>query len=244
MLADKWFDVLNDALAQIRRTQMAAIDKAAEMIVDSVTNGGALHLYDTGHMLEREMVNRAGGLFLLKPFTFSLTMNNPSRPRPGGTRPTPDEVAGFVRYALAASNVRSGDVLVIGSVSGRAMIPIELAIQARERGVKVITLTSVPYSKVAKGEHPSGKKLFEVGDLVIDYATAIGDAAVEVPGLDVNALPTSGIVAATIMWAVTAQVIEKLLAKGLKPHVYKSVNLPDGPELNAKWQKEYDELGY
>jgi len=244
MLADKWFDTLGEALSRLRETQLTAIDRAAEMVVESVTSGGALHLYDTGHMLEREAVHRAGGLYMVTPFTFSLNLNDPARPRPGGTAPSPEEVAGFVRYALSSSSLRPGDVLIIGSVSGRAMIPIELALQARARGIKVVALTSIPYSKVAECQHPGGRRLYEVADLAIDYGTAIGDAAVEVPGLGVRACPTSGIVAAAIIWALTAQVIERLLARGLTPHVFKSVNLPDGPEFNARARKEYEQTGY
>jgi uncharacterized phosphosugar-binding protein len=195
-------------------------------------------------MLEREAVHRAGGLLMMTPLSFSLALNNPARARPGGAGPSPDEVAGLVRYALAASKVRPGDVLLVGSVSGRAILPIELALQARGRGVKVVALTSIPYSKVAECQHPGGRRLYEVADLAIDYGTAIGDAAVEVPGLEVRVCPTSGIVAAAIVWALTAQVVERLMARGLKPHVYKSVNLPDGPEFNARARKEYEQTGY
>ena len=244
MLAERFFDVLSETLGELRRTQLGAIDQAAAMIVESVVDGGALHLFDTGHMLEREAVHRAGGLAMVTPFTFSLHLNNPTRTRPGGMGPSPDDVAGFVRYALAASDVRARDVLIVGSVSGRAVVPIELALQARSLGVKVVALTSVGYSKAAVCLHPSGQRLYEVADLVVDYGGVVGDAALEVPGLEVRVCPTSGIVAAAVMWALTAQIVERLLARGLKPHVFKSVNLPDGPEFNAQARREFERLGY
>jgi uncharacterized phosphosugar-binding protein len=244
MLAERYFDVLSDTLRQLRETQLATIDRAAELVVESVTNGGVLHLFDTGHMLEREAVHRAGGLVMVTPFHFTLELDNPARPRSGDTGATGEDVVGLIRYTLASSRIRTGDVLLIGSVSGRAAIPIELAIQARAMGVRVIALTSIAYSKVAEVQHSSGKRLYEVADLAIDYVGPLGDAALDVEGLETGVCPTSGIVAATINWALTAQVVERLLAKGLTPHVFRSVNLPDGPAFNDRQRKEYERLGY
>ncbi len=244
MLAERYFEALAATLQTLRETQLGSIDRAAELIVESVTNGGALHLYDTGHMLEREAVHRAGGLVMVTPFHFTLDLTNPARPRPGAAGPSAADTVGLVRYALAASRIRSGDVLLIGSVSGRAAIPIELALQARAMGVKVIALTSIAYSKVAEVQHPGGKRLYEVADLAIDYVGSIGDAALEVDGVETSICPTSGIVAAAIIWALTAQIVERLLAKGLSPHVFRSVNLPDGPAFNDRQRQEYERLGY
>lgn len=66
----------------------------------------------------------------------------------------------------------------------------------------------------------------------------------EVEGLDVKACPASGIAAASIMWAVVAGMIENLLAKGISPTVYKSVNAPGGPEDVQARQQRYKEQGY
>lgn len=244
MLAERYFDALTATLQTLRETQLGAIDRAAEMVVASVTNGGVLHLFDTGHMLEREAVHRAGGLVMVTPFHFTLDLANPARARAGDSGPSAEDVGGLVRYALAGSRIVAGDVLLIGSVSGRATIPIELAIQARAMGVKVVALTSIAYSKLAEVQHPGGKRLYEVADLAIDYVGPVGDAALEVEGVDTGICPTSGIVAATIIWALTAQIVERLLAKGLTPHAFRSVNLPDGPAFNDRQRKEYERLGY
>ncbi len=244
MLAERYFDALADTLRSLRETQLGVIDRAAEMVVESVTNGGVLHLFDTGHMLEREAVHRAGGLVMVTPFHFVLDLANPARPRQGDAGPTAEDAVGLVRYALSASRVRPGDVLLIGSVSGRAAIPIELGYQARAMGVKVVALTSIAYSKLAEVQHPGGRRLYEVADLAIDYVGPIGDAALEVEGVETGICPTSGIVAATIIWALTAQIVERLLARGLTPHAFRSVNLPDGPVFNDRQRKEYERLGY
>ena len=243
-LADKFFEALGQELQELRQTQMGAIDQAADAIVESVAKGGILHIHDTGHMLITEAIGRACGLMMVAPFSFSLNLNDPARKRPGKSAPSYEDVAGYVRYALASSTIQSGDVLIIGSVSGRATQPIELALQAKAMGVKVIGMTSVAHSSNAICEHPGGKRLFEVADLVIDYRGPVGDAAVEVQGLDVKICPTSGLVAATVNWALTAQVVEKMMARGMTPSVWKSINVPDGAECNARVRKQFEEQGY
>ena len=244
MLAERYFEALFATLRTLRESQLESIDQAAAMVVESVTKGGVIHLFDTGHMLEREAVHRAGGLVMVTPFHFALDLSNPARPRPGDAGASADDVVGLVRCALAASRVRSGDVLLIGSVSGRAAVPIELALQARAMGVKVVALTSTEYSRLAEVQHYGGKRLYEVADLALDYVGPIGDAALEVEGVETGVCPTSGIIAATIIWALTAQIVERLLSRGLTPHVFRSVNLPDGPAFNDRQRREYERLGY
>lgn len=245
MLANRFFELLRPLIDEIERTQLDAIDRAAEMIVASVTNGGCVHLYDTGHVLEREAVGRAGGLFMITPLSLQANVNNPARPRPGpAPSPSEAEIAGWVSYALTTSKVRAGDVLIVGSVSGRRPLPMEVAIQARRRGAKVIALTSLTYSNAAPVEHSSGKRLHDVADLVIDNVGVVGDALVEVPELEQRICPGSGITAAVIIWALTAQVVERLMARGLKPSVWTSVNLPSAADVNNRMRREYEAKGY
>ncbi len=245
MLAQKYFELIRPLIDEVERTQLGAIDQAAEMIVESVTRGGVLHLYDTGHVLEREAVGRAGGLFMVTPLSFQANVNNPARQREGkAPRPTEAEVAGWVSYALTQSKLRPGDILVVGSVSGRRPIVMEVALQAKQRGAKVIALTSLTYSNAAPIEHSSGKRLHDVADLVIDHACVVGDALVEVPGLEQRICPGSGVTAAIIWWALVAQIVERLMARGLKPSVWTSINLPNAADINEKTRQEYEAKGY
>jgi uncharacterized phosphosugar-binding protein len=132
-----------------------------------------------------------------------------------------------------------GDVLTIGSVSGRNASSIDLALAARQHGIKTIAVTSVAYSSNVTSTHPSGKRLFEAVDLAIDNCGVHGDAALEIPGLDAPFGPTSGIGAALVCWCISAEVVEGLLKLGRKPHVFKSVNLDGGAEFNQKADEEF-----
>jgi len=246
MLAQDYLNVLRRVLDRIETAQLAKIDQAAEWVAESAAKGGAWHLHDTGHLVSQELVHRAGGLFLVNPLTYSFGVNNPVRPR--DTRKPKesvrgDRVVGIGERIVESSNMIEGDVLTIGSVSGRNASSIDLALAAREHGIKVIAVTSLEYSSSVTSTHPSGKRLFEAADLAIDNCAVRGDAALEVEGLDAPFGPTSGIGAATACWCICAQVVEKLLAAGHKPTVYKSANLDGGMEFNRQAEEEFRKRG-
>ena len=92
--------------------------------------------------------------------------------------------------------------------------------------------------------HPSGKRLYEVVDLALDNHAPYGDAMLEVEGLDYDICPASGMGAATIMWAIMAGLVEEMLARGLKPSIYPSVNRPDGWDVLNQVYAEALQKGY
>lgn len=242
-LVSRYFDALEDLIRRVREDEAEKISTVARICADSIARGGVVHIHDTGHMLNSELVHRAGGLALVTPFSFALNVNNPNAYREK-EQCSVDVTSETVALALKRSNIRPGDVLFVGSVSGKSKGVVELAVQSRQMGVTVIAVTSLSYSSQLESEHPSGKRLFEVADIVIDNHAPYGDAMLEVEGLDVKACPASGIAAASIMWAVTAGIIEELLKRGITPTVYRSVNAPGGPEDVKSRQQRYRELGY
>lgn len=241
-MMDTYFAAVDQLLQRIKTTQAGNIQKAADLMAESVAHGGAIHIHDTGHIINAELISRAGGLMLMKQLQYSFTINNPVRNRDRKGIDTSQE--GLARYVLNASNVLPGDVLVIGSVSGKSQAVVDLALAAKDMGVKLVVVTSVTYSSQVKSDHSSGKRLFELGDVVLDNCAPTGDAMLEMEGLEVKACPASGIAATVIMWAVTSEVIERLIAQGITPSVYKSANYPGGPEYNLKLEERYKEKGY
>lgn len=119
-----------------------------------------------------------------------------------------------------------------------------IAIKANEMGCATIALTSVEYSSHLTSKHPSGKRLFEACTYCIDNCTNYGDTLVDVPALGQGICPASGISASYLMWALQSTVVEKLLAKGLKPSVYISNHMPNAPKINGEALERYNEFGY
>lgn len=243
MIKQEFFNQLQSLVQTIETKQGAVIDEAAKMISDAIAVGKAIHIYDTGHMLDSELIGRAGGLMVFKPLRVHFDIQNDVRSRVEDKNKDRN-MEGLMQFALKKSNVQPGDVLIVGSVSGKGVLPVDIALHAKEMGLQIIAMTSVSYSSILKSEHSSGKRLFEVADLCLDNCAPALDAMIDVPELGLSVCPASGLSAATIMWAVTAQVIENLLALGIKPTVYKSINFPGSAEYNEAELKRYAETGF
>jgi uncharacterized phosphosugar-binding protein len=244
MLGKQYVDIMRGQLDKIE-AQLDHIGEVADAIADRLAAGGALHIHDTGHLLNQELVNRAGGLMAMTPLQYSFSVHNPVSAKHGGRKAASDldsrlAVTGAV---LDASQVRPEDVLLIGSVSGRAAHVVDLALRARERGTLVVALTSLTYSSSVTSKHPSGKRLFEAAEMVIDNGAIEGDACLEIEGLPVKAVPTSGVGAALNAWTLVAETLERLLARGVTPTVYASANLDWGMEFNDQAKRGFDEKG-
>lgn len=237
---------IRSLLDKIQTTQADSIAKAADMVVDAVSHGGAVHVMDTGHMLMHELFGRTGGLMMLRPVNINMDVQNPGPARAGKVKPKVylDQVPGLPQFVLDRSDIFAGDVLIIGSVSGRNTLPVGLALLARAKGIRVIALTSVAYSATLQGEHPSGKRLFEVADVVLDNCGVLGDAALDIDGIDAKVGPTSGIAAAAIMWALEMEIMERMAQRGMKPSVWLSNHMPGAGEFNRRAREECDRRGY
>lgn len=246
MLQSTYLAEVRSLLDRLEESQSSKVDMVAEVVAEAVATGHGFFVSPLGHGNEGDLLNRAGGLMLLRPFNFSFNVNSGvaevlrSRPAPPGF----DADLEAARVAVRQSPMREGDCLIVGSVSGRTPRPVSTAIAAREIGVKVIAITSMEYTKQTEPAHLSGKLLYEVADYVLDNCVPAGDACLEVPGLAVKAFPLSGLGTITVAWMLCAQVIEKLIARGLPPHVYMSANRPEGPEFNKAGEAEFNRLGY
>jgi uncharacterized phosphosugar-binding protein len=243
--ADRFFDLARAHLERLRRDGAAAIARAGALTADRVVAGGRLHHFDTGHTA-REPVRRAGGLVGLHGIEADWTLSHPlppGRAAKGLRQSYVYDVEPLGRAVAERSHLAAGDVLWLVSNSGKEPFPVELALSAKRLGVAVVAVTSVPFSRAVPAAHSSGKRLFEVADVVVDTAGPVGDAAVEVAGLDAPICPLSGLLNVAAVWALEAATVDALLARGVTPAVYASVNLPDGFARNDEAERRYRERG-
>jgi len=245
MIIPRYSQAARDVIAFLETRQGANIAAAADLVVDALQHGGTVSCSEIGHGIQGDFLGRAGGLFAVQPFTYSITVNNPMPECRRKAHPaSPDEDLQRVRTAVARSSLRAGDVMLVASVSGRNRAPIELALACRERGVRVIVFTSMTYTANVVSLHPTGKRLYEVGDVVIDCGAPYGDAGVDVPGYDVKLIPLSGLGMLVAGWMVWGTVMEKMAAAGTPASVYLSHNRDGGPAFNEKNRARYHEKGY
>lgn len=244
-LADRWLALATEGLAALRREAGAELASAAALTADRVAAGGRLHHFDTGHTA-RELVRRAGGLVGLHAIEvrFDLAHAVPAGREPLGLASAyvyDNEALG--RAVAERASLAPGDVLWLTSNSGKEPFPVALALGAQARGCAVVAVTSVAFSRSVPARHSSGRRLFEVADRVIDTRGPVGDAALPVEGLGAPIGPLSGLLNVAAGWALVAATVEALLARGIAPSVYRSVNLPDGFAFNEEAERRCRERG-
>lgn len=223
-----------DALAQ----QQASLDKAASLMLESVTHGRNLFVFGASHagILAEEMSYRAGGLAIVNPlFSAALMLNV----RPLTLTSAVENVEGLGRVLVEGSPLQRGDTLLIHSVSGRNAITIDVALAARERGVNVVAITSLATAEQVTSRHSSGQLLASLADITLDNHCDYGDAAVSLPGMAQKVAPLSTIMGAAIANSLVLRLCEMMLERGLEPPVLASANIDGNQQINkdimASW---------
>jgi uncharacterized phosphosugar-binding protein len=224
-------------ITAITRSQAASLERAAQAIFASLSKNGVFHVFGSGHShaLAEEAYHRAGGLVPVNAIQeVFLTPLTP--PEVSGQL---ERVSGLAKKILDGHDLRPGEVLMVISNSGINAVPVEVALEAKARGLTVITLTSLNHSQSVPARHPNGKRLFEIADIVLDNCGEAGDAAVEYEGLKGRVAPTSLLAGAYIINSLVCRVVELFLAKGLTPPIYFSANVPGGDEHNQALKGKY-----
>jgi len=230
-------DIVVDLIDRIVTEENRNLEKAAELIADAFIKDGFLYVFGTGHsmIVALEMFYRAGGLVRVYPL-FDISLS----PLGGALRSTSlERIQGYAKAILDSVPIKPNSVMIIVSASGKNTVPIEMALEARKRGLKVIAITSVSYSRSVAPSNPWGKKLFDLADVVIDSKVPRGDAVYKVEGFEQAVAPVSTILNSFIVQAIVARVVEKLIDKGIEPEVWMSVNVPGGMERNEELLRKY-----
>ncbi|MGI6172367.1 MAG: sugar isomerase domain-containing protein [Christensenellales bacterium] len=242
-LYERYWEAIDALFQKVRDTQRENIVAAGKMIADSVEQGGCIHLSKICHMIEYDLIYRGGGPIFYKHFDYKLDVDNTARKRDRSDLDT--NMEGLGAYALKASNVRPGDVLVVGSVSGRTANVVDLAYEAKKMGVKVIAMSSMEYARAVEPVHSSGKKLYEIVDLTLDNCAPAAEAMMDVEGIEAKFAAASGIASDYILWSVTSVAVEELLRRGKTPGILKSANFPGGNDYNKSVvEPNYEKYGY
>lgn len=236
----EYLDNLSRVLDEIREKQLDSIGKAAEAFAVALENGRNIFLFGTGHshMLAEELFYRAGGLVKIQPVFEEDLMLHIS-----ASKSTEFErLEGYADKLFSDYSMKEKDVIVIISNSGRNGVCVDMAQLAKENGLTVIALTNLNHSKSMSSRHPSGKKLYEFADIVLDNMGCVGDASVYFPEINRNAAPTSTSAGAAMLNAVVAGCIEKMLEDGFEPEVFSSSNVDGGDTVNEAYLNKYRDI--
>ena len=235
----KYLNTTIELLLRIRDEEQDALEQAAKTMADAVEQGHCLFAFGCTHssLPIQDLVYRAGGFMLVNPIygpgIAALDI------KPTTISSAMEQMQGYAKVILDNSPAKAGDVLILVSVSGRNAVPVELAQLARERGLKVIGVTSKEYSQAVSSRHPSGKKMHDFADIILDNKAPKGDAVLEDKGMMQRFNPVSGVTSTAILQALVAATIEELLQRGFTPPVFLAANVDGGAEYNAGLIKQY-----
>jgi len=219
------------------------IEEAARIITQSLRRNGVLHMFGSGHshLPPEEAFYRSGGLAAVSPLL------DPSLMFHEGTEKciALEKWDGYAtRFVLPKYDLRSEDVMMVFSASGRNNAPIEIALAAHEKGLYTMGVTSRRYSASVPSLHPSGKHLADVVDLVLDHDVPPGDTLVSIEAMP--ELGTTGgastALAIILVHAIMASVIEHFANAGEVPPIIRCPNVgvvQEALQANARTLAQY-----
>ena len=240
MPADQWFAKTEEIHRRIRETQMPNIKAAAGAIADSIQAGRMVHLFGTGHatLPVMECYPRIGGFVGYHPMTehclsyFTNVVGDSGVPQFLFL----ERLEGFAREILKNYRLDPRDTMMLFSQSGINGVVVDMALEAKERGLTLVALTSLEHTQAVPARHSSGKRLCEIADIVVDTCVPAGDAMIDIPGLKEKVGP--GFV--TAVNAINCEVAQLLTERGQPPLVNISHNFvpPDEAEthMDRVWQ--------
>ena len=230
-------------LNEIADSQSEMIGQAAALMAEAIISDRLIHVYGAGghtSLIMGEMFFRVGGLANINPLLEpGLTAFSPARKFIQFER-CPEIGRIVIRYF----DLKEGDVLLLFHTIGINASCIDAALEAKERGVKLIGIASGSWQDDTPADsiirHESKKNLKDIADIWIDDRNTVADAAVYLPELDTPVGPLSGIGTIAIARMLEIEAIKHCLAVGHKPPVWQNANTPEGERANESLMSHYE----
>ncbi len=235
MSAEEYFSRITNILAQIRSTQKEKIAAAGEAFAVSIASGGRVYLFGSGHSVipVLDVFPRYGSFVGFQPI-YDPRLMWFNVVGPGGARELLwlERQEGYARVILASYDLEPRDSMLVFSHGGLNAVPVEMAMEAKARGLRVVSVSSHQNHRQARATHSTGKKLPDVSDIAIDNCVPPEDALVSVKGLPERLAAGSTVAAVAIAMALVAETGARLAAAGHRPLTFVSPNAGLPPEHN------------
>lgn len=219
-------------IESLQEEQLGSIREAGRLVAEVLRADRLVHVFGTGHshMLAEEGLYRAGGLAPVNAILESGLMLHEG----AAVSTRLEKLAGYSPIVADKYGFEEGDLLVVVSNSGVNAAPVEIALVAKEAGLKVLAISSVAYSKSVEPKPGVPARLYEIADLTLDNLGEPGDAIVEVDGTGLKVGPTSTVIGAALLNAVFVEATCAIASEGMEPPVYRSSNMTGAPEHNRR----------
>lgn len=239
LTAAEFVAVAHAGIDRLMATQLANIEAAADIFARVVRADGVIHAFGTGHSeaAAMEICGRAGGLVntnkvAMRDLVFVGGVD------PAGADPMLERDPASGRNLFEITPTRPADAFVVISNSGGNGSVVEFTQAVRDAGLPVIAITSLAHTTGITSRHPSGKRLFELADVVIDNGAPYGDAVLDLPAGG-KAAGISSVTSAVIAQLILIETLNRSLAAGEDPPVYLSANIPGADDHNSVLEDRY-----
>lgn len=228
-------------MERIYQTQADVIRQTGTLFADCLEHDGVIQAYGTGHSraFAMELAGRAGGLVPVNRMDLEDLALRANWPLTRVRSPEIERDSEAGQALLTCYRIEPQDVFIIASNSGVNAAIVEVALHAKQHGHALVAVTSLAHSQQVASRHPSGKKLYELADIVIDNGGPFGDALLEMPDGRGKACSISSVSGSLIGQMITAETVGNLLARGIEPPIYLSANIPGGIEQGQRLRQRY-----
>jgi uncharacterized phosphosugar-binding protein len=243
-------DYLNKCreLIEIVANQVDKINQAADWFAETILSGRMVHLFGSGHsrILVEEMWPRYGSFPGFNPIVeLSMTFHNPVVGANGQRQAMfIENVSGLAERILRNFILSPQDSALVISSSGCNAVPIEMAAEFKKRGIKVVALITARHAAASASKHPSGRKLADFADLMLDTGAPAGDAMVKIEHLETPVAPGSTVGGCMLVNAIKAEVAQRLTARGKPPKVLTAASVVGAEKSTLLFESAYDEHAY
>lgn len=245
-MAKKTFiDYMIGFISDIQENQSVELDKVAAKCVESLKQGGLIHLFGSGHSVIPTMdaYPRYGSFVGLHPiFDPRLMWHNVLGP--GGVRELLwlERTENYIQQVLQNEPINSGDVMIAFSHGGTNIAAIEAVEYAKKRGLYTVGVTSLKNAD-AKPRHSKGYKLSTSVEQVIDTGVPVEDAVVMADGWNRPSGGSSTIVATIIIQELITRIAKKLGEEGIQLPTFVSPTVP-GASVSSNDEVFYEHAKY
>jgi len=230
MLAKQWLGNAREIMTRIEETQMENISKSAELMADTIECKRWVHTFGCGHatLPIEEMYPRIGGFvgfhpMIELPLTFFTRITGEM-----GVHQFVflERVEGYGKEIMKGYDFDKRDIMWLFSHSGINNVNIDIALEARDMGMKVIVFGAAAAAKGRKTRHSCGKTIFELADVVVDTCAPLEDASVPLKNHQDKIGPVSTMAFVTCVWMTITTVAEILAERGVRLYIHPSHNVP------------------
>lgn len=245
-LTQKYLDKCR-AIIETISAQEQEVKQAASWFAGSILTDRVVHLFGSGHsrIMTEEMWPRYGSFPGFHPIVeLSLTFHNQVVGANGQRQAMfLENVSGLAERILRNFVLDKNDCALVVSSSGCNIVQIEMAEIFQQQGVKVVGMISKKHSDASTSNHPSGKKLSDFSDLVLDTGAPVGDAMIKIEGLETPVSPGSTVGGVILTNSIKAEVAHLLTKAGKPPKVLTASAIVGKEKATDLFEAAYDEHG-